>query len=189
MVHTQHHKVQRKEQHGKGKKEQGKLDNGKYSNQVLETMDPDRLKEGRGEKHKKTARMPKEEGRTKNPGRKEGTGTSRKKNEEGKMAGKARKRKKGHTPRKSPALTQFPRLELTAIPSTLGRASTPTPEVKMEGKEVEIWTVVPHDPHMDWGRVWSPTIRAWIAGDLSAGRAMYSRYANEDPTWNPTPPL
>jgi hypothetical protein len=60
-----------------------------------------------------------------------------------------------------------------------------TPE---EEREENGWTVVPHDPHVDRGRVWSPTIRAWIGGDLDSGRAMYSRYADDDPTWNPTPP-
>jgi hypothetical protein len=57
----------------------------------------------------------------------------RKKIEEGKMAGKGRR---GRTPRKPPALTQSQNPELTAIPSPCGRPSTPTPEGKMESKEV-----------------------------------------------------
>jgi hypothetical protein len=173
MVYTQHRKVQRKGQDGKVKKEPDRPGNGINSNQVLETMDPERWKEGRGEEHKETARPPKEEGRTKTQGRKEERGTDRKKIEEGKMAGKTRK---GRTPRKSHALTFSQSRELTAIPSTLGRAATVIPEGKGKLEFNPFYAALsPSSP---------PEERTEKNGDST----MYSKYANKDRPWNPTQP-
>ena len=76
----------------KEKKEPGRVDNGKYSNQrEVETMRISRSKEGHCRKPKNATRRLEEKGITKTPGRESGNEVRMEKEDEGKMAGKENK--------------------------------------------------------------------------------------------------
>jgi hypothetical protein len=154
MVHTQHHKAQRKKQGGKGKKDPGRQDNGNNSNQGARIMEPDHPGKGRGKNPKKATEGLKGKGAPKNQEREAGKGVRREKERNGKMAGKegphAKKgkdgknreqgRKKDHhpPPRIFPVRKQFPRFKLTAKNTrNLSRPHKPAPEGKEEAEGVK----------------------------------------------------